>query len=250
MNDQLWLEFKGTGGPGAGKHIVMVSGDEEYRSEEALPMLAKILSTHHGFDCTVLFAVDPDTGLINPNINHRIPGLDALEGADLMVIFARFRRLPDADMKHIDDYCNSGKPIIGIRTATHAFDYRRSKESPYKKYSWRNKVWKRGFGGEILGETWVSHHGGHGTQSTRGVINKNHGSHPVLTGVTDIWGPTDVYGINKLPENSKVLVRGQVLSGMKPTDPPLENKKNNPKRIELKKYNPSLQRHTIHKEIK
>ena len=79
MTDQLWLEFKGTDGPGAGKHIVLVSGDEEYRSEEALPMMAKILSTHHGFDCTVLFAIDPETGEIDPEHQTNIPGLDALD---------------------------------------------------------------------------------------------------------------------------------------------------------------------------
>ena len=52
-------------GPGNGKHVVFLSGDEEYRSEEGLPMLAKILSQRHGFKTTVLFSLDPD-GTINP----------------------------------------------------------------------------------------------------------------------------------------------------------------------------------------
>src|SRR5205085_12196582 len=95
-----WLTFGGSDGPGNGKHIVLISGDEEYRSEEALPQLAKILSTHHGFRCTVLFAVDPATGFINPNVNNNIPGLEALKSADLMLIFTRFRNLPADQMKH------------------------------------------------------------------------------------------------------------------------------------------------------
>src|SRR5262245_8543737 len=109
-----WVVYEGTAGPGKGKHIVLVSGDEEYRSEEALPQLGKILATHHGFNCTVLFAIDKDTGEINPKINNNIPGLEALKTADLMIIATRFRNLPDDQMKHIVDYVEDGKPIIGM----------------------------------------------------------------------------------------------------------------------------------------
>src|SRR5438874_3208044 len=114
--------YEGGQGPGKGKHIVLVSGDEEYRSEEALPQLAKILAKHHGFKCTVLFAINPDDGTIDPKNTHNIPGLEALDNADLMVIFTRFRDLPDEQMKHVVKYVASGKPIVGMRTATHAFN--------------------------------------------------------------------------------------------------------------------------------
>ena len=57
-NSEHWIVYEGNEGVGKGKHIVLVSGDEEYRSEEALPLLAKILAVHHGFKCTVLFAID------------------------------------------------------------------------------------------------------------------------------------------------------------------------------------------------
>src|SRR5262249_24546583 len=117
-----WVVYPGGNGPGKGKHIVLVSRDEEYRSEEALPQLAKILATHHGFKCTVLFAIDPKDGTINPNINNNIPGLEQLKSADLMILFTRFRDLPDEQMQHIVDYVATGKPIIGMRTATHAFN--------------------------------------------------------------------------------------------------------------------------------
>src|SRR6202045_5046709 len=95
VGDQPWVVYEGSDGPGKGKHIVLISGDEEYRSEEALPQLAKLLAKHHGFKCTVLFAIDPKDGTINPNQNDNIPGLEALETADLMIIFTRFRNLPD-----------------------------------------------------------------------------------------------------------------------------------------------------------
>ncbi len=89
---------EGGDGPGAGKRIVLVSGDEEYRSEEALPQLAKILSERHGFDTVVLFAQDPRVaGIINPNYSSNIPGLEALREADLMIIATRFPRLAETD---------------------------------------------------------------------------------------------------------------------------------------------------------
>ena len=78
-NSENWIVYEGNKGPGTGKHIVLVSGDEEYRSEEALPLLAKILTVHHGFKCTVLFAIDPDTGEINPEEQTNIPGLHNLD---------------------------------------------------------------------------------------------------------------------------------------------------------------------------
>ena len=73
--DAAGVVFEGKSGAGKGKHVVLVSGDEEYRSEEALPQLAKILSTRHGFKCTVLFAIDPADGTVNPNKGN-IPGLE------------------------------------------------------------------------------------------------------------------------------------------------------------------------------
>src|SRR5262249_47072377 len=96
-----WVVYEGGDGPGKGKHVVLVSGDEEYRSEETLPQLGKILAKYHGFKCTVLFAIDPKDGTINPNRNDNIPGLENLKNADLMVIFTRYRDLPDEQMKHV-----------------------------------------------------------------------------------------------------------------------------------------------------
>ncbi|MFZ4102635.1 MAG: hypothetical protein ACOYKR_11860, partial [Sphingobacterium thalpophilum] len=89
QNSPKWVEYQGNEGPGKGKHIVFVSGDEEYRSEEGLPMLAKILAERHGFKCTVLFALDPSTNEINPDLQTNIPGLEHLKSADLMVMLLR-----------------------------------------------------------------------------------------------------------------------------------------------------------------
>ncbi len=222
-----WIEYSGAEGPGKGRHIVLISGDEEYRSEEAMPLMARILS-RHGFDTTVLFAIDPETGLINPDHQGNIPGLEKLADADLMVLFTRFRELPDEQMKHIVDYVESSRPIIGLRTATHAFFYRENPDSPYASYSFNSETWPGGFGQQVLGDTWIRHHGEHKVESTRGALAPSKEDHPILRGVEDIWGPTDVYGLANLPDDAEVLVLGQVLSGMSPGDPPVAGEKNDP----------------------
>ena len=229
-----WLVVEGGEGPGKGKHVVLVSGDEEYRSEEGLTQLAKILAKHHGFTCTVLYAIDPATGEISPNTNDNIPGLEALRKADLMVIASRFRNLPDEQMKEVDAYLKAGKPVVGLRTATHAFNI--PKDRAFHHYSWNqtDPRMPQGFGRQVLGETWISHHGHHGKESTRGLLAPDAKSHPILRGIEDgdIWGDTDVYGVRlPLPGDSKPLVMGQVLEGMTPDAPVVEGedaKKNDP----------------------
>jgi hypothetical protein len=243
---QQWILYEGSDGPGRGKHIVLVSGDEEYRSEEALPQLGKILATHHGFRCTVLFAIHPESGVIDPNVTSNIPGLEALASADLMIIFTRFRNLPDAQMRHIDAFLKAGKPVIGIRTATHAFRFRG--DSPWAHYGngYRGdkQAWTGGFGRLVLGEKWISHHGRHKHESSRGVIPASARNHPIARGIKDgdIWGPSDVYGVRlPLPGDSAPVVLGQVMQrkgefkpddpffGMRPDDgPPVSGKKNDP----------------------
>lgn len=223
------LIVPGKTGPGRGKRVVLVSGDEEYRSEQMLPELARILAERQGFDCTVLFAIDPKDGSINPNYASNIPGLETLDSADLLILMTRFRDLPDSQMKHIVDYVDSGRPIVAVRTATHAFQL---KSSPtYARYSWNSKEWDGGFGRQILGETWIAHHGKHKVQSTRGIFAPGQDGHPILRGIRSgaIWGPTDVYETRiPLPGDAQPIVLGQVLAGMNATDPPVEGKQNDP----------------------
>lgn len=226
--DPQWVEYVGTKGPGVGKTIVLISGDDEYRSEEALPMLGQILAKHHGFHCYVLFSTNPKTGEITPTEHVHCPGLHLIDQADLVVLLTRFREWPDDQMQHFVDYINAGKPLVALRTATHAFHYEKNRESKFLEYDWRSKQWPGGFGQQILGDTWISHHGKHKKESCRGIINKQHASHPILNGVSDLWGPSDVYGIKHLPESASVLVHGQILTGMKPTDPAVEDQRNDP----------------------
>ena len=200
------------------KKVVLISGDEEYRSEESLPMLAKILSQKHGFDAVVLFSIDPQTKMVNPEYQNNIPGLQHLNDADLMIIATRFRALPDEQMKLIDAYLKAGKPVIGLRTSTHAFHFPENSKSAYKHYDFANTggAWDGGFGKLVLGETWINHHGEHGKEGARAFINgliKNDNP-PILNAINDIWVPTDVYGIKNKLNDATILLFGQPTLGM------------------------------------
>lgn len=216
------LVYRGTAGPGAGKHIVLLAGDHEYRSEETLPALARLLARRFGFTCSVFFTTDPNTGFIEPGSSN-IAGLEALRIADLLVLFLRFQDFPDAEMQHIVDYVNRGGPIVGLRTATHAFQIERS-GAPFAKYSWKGVPgYEGGFGRQILGETWVSHYGTNHKQSSRLVLAADEAAHPILRGVANVWVQSGGYTANPMP-GSVVLARGQILDGMTPDAPPAPGK--------------------------
>jgi type 1 glutamine amidotransferase len=213
-----WLTVVAGKGPAGGKRCVLISGDEEYRSEESMPQLARLLA-RLGFSCTVLFAIDAADGAVCPNVTNNIPGLHLLADADLMVIATRFRNLPADQMRHVVEYLDSGRPIIGMRTATHAF---RVPAGPYRRYSFDSTEpgWEGGFGRVVLGETWVNHHGVHGVEGTRGVAAPGQEQHPILRGIAagSIFGPTDVYTVRlPLPGNSTPLVLGEVTATLEPT---------------------------------
>ncbi len=200
------IVYEGTSGAGKGKHLVFLTGDEEYRGEEGLPMLAKILSQRHGFKCTVLFSMN-DKGEIDPNNQKSLSNPKALDSADAIIMLLRFRTWPDAIYKHFDDACNRGIPVIGLRTSTHAF---------------RGKI--GGFGKRVLGERWVSHWGAHKREACRGVVEPGAEKDSILNGVTDVFADSDVYEAYP-PKDAKILMRGLVLENMKPDSKPSTRQK-------------------------
>ena len=213
------LVLPGKDGPGKGKKIVLIAGDEEYRTEESCPMLGKILSQRHGFDCTVLFSMSKDDKYIDPNNQNYIPGLKAVNDADLIIIGTRYRQLDDDSYRILLNYLNAGKPVIGYRTATHAFTGKGETDG----FKWNS------FGPNILGEGWVSHHGKHKSQGTRGLTEKANKGHAVLRGVNQPWGTSDVYGIKRVtPENATILLRGAVLESLDPRAARVPGKANEP----------------------
>lgn len=212
--EQTWVTYEPKPGPGKGKHIVFLSGDEEYRSEEGLPMLGKILSQRHGFKCSVLFSVNAD-GIIDPDAGGSLSNPAALDSADAIVMLLRFRHWDDDTNKKFEAAVNRGVPLIALRTSTHAFN---GLKGPYEKWNFGNKG---GFGKQVLGETWVSHWGRHKVEAMLGVVEPGAEKHPILKGTGQIFADSDTYEAYP-PADAKILLRGQVLKGMKPTDPPAD----------------------------
>ncbi len=205
--------------PSATKHIVLLTGDEEYRSEESFPMLRDILTQHHGFKCTVLFSVN-DKGEIDPEAGGSLTHPEMLDSADAIVMLLRFRHWDEATTQKFEAAVRRGVPIIALRTSTHPFNY--PKESPYYSWTWNHP--DGGWGEKVLGETWVSHWGKHKHEATKGIIEPGAESNPILNGVANVFGNSDVYEAHP-PADATILMRGQVLSGMEPDSPPAEYSK-------------------------
>lgn len=202
--------YEGGEGAGKGRHVVLLAGDEEYRSEEALPMLGQILSKHHGFKSTVCFSLN-EAGEIDPKAGGSLSHPEALDSADAIVMLLRFRYWDDETTKRFQAAMERGVPVIALRTSTHAFNH--PKDGPWGKWTWNDAG--GGWGKKVLGETWVSHWGKHKFEATRGVIEPGAEDSPLLRGVKEVFGDSDVYEAHP-PGDVKVLMRGAVLEGMTP----------------------------------
>jgi hypothetical protein len=225
-----WLDFPGgEDGVGKGKRVVFVAAEQEYRAEQSMPMMAKLLATRHGFDTTVLFGqkdgmVDPteEAPPKDPAAFQTIPGMHLLADADLLVVFTRFMKLPDDELAHLNTYLDSGKPVLGIRTANHGFR---------GNWTYKRNGKNVRFGDDVLGGAFRGHYGGWHRESTRGIVVEENKDHPILRGVDDVWGPTDVYRMfpadKTLPASCTSLLLGQPLMTLEkdaapnPKKPPL-----------------------------
>ena len=189
-------------------HVVFVTGDEEYRSEESMPMLGEILKRELNAKVSVCYALDEE-GFINPNVKDNISGLDALESADLMVMFTRFRALPDDQLEKIVEYVESGRPMVGFRTATHAFLYKTDSSKMHLNNDWPIKV---------FGQKWITHHGhfDDGVSPLTDVnIYSNQKGHPILKGFIPFKAYSWLYHVegngHQLSGDSEPLVTGHTL---------------------------------------
>ncbi|MBI2422283.1 MAG: hypothetical protein HYV27_05585 [Candidatus Hydrogenedentes bacterium] len=214
--------YEGAGGLGQGKHIVFIASDHEYRGEETLPALARILAKHYGFKCTVIFGLNPEDGTILPGSSH-LGGLEVLGDADLLVLFMRFIDMPEEEMRHFAAYVDRGGPIMGLRTSTHAFKIPEGRAYHAYDFQYPGKEFHLGFGRQVLGETWVSHYGENHRQSSILVAEQEHKEHSVLRGVGAMHTQAGGYTANPIA-GSTILARGIILNGME-IDAPVDTTK-------------------------
>jgi len=223
----LWLTYEGGDGPGEGKHVVLIAAEQEYRAEQALPMLARTLSRHHGFHCTVIFLMN-DEGLVDPtgpspvkeaDVYNNVPGMEHLAKADCLIWMSRFLKLNDEDSDHLYDYFDSGKPIIALRTANHGLRGGKPCRVNGEKVSL----------GEMLGGAFMKHHGGWKREATSGIVIEKQKNHPILAGIGEdyVWGTTDVYRCHKedtVPAGCTALLLGQPMKTLERDAPPNTDK--------------------------
>lgn len=177
-------------------HVVFVTGDDEYRSEFSMPMIARILEARHGMRTSVAYAKP------TPQTADNIEGLEALQTADLAVFFLRWRRLPDDQMERILEYLNTGKPLVGLRTTTHSFRYPAGHQ--YER-------WNDGFGIELFGQKWIRHHGHLSTTDVSVITEQS--SHPILRGVARRFHvPSWLYEVTPLHGECVALVEGRAVN--------------------------------------
>ena len=196
----------------AGKmpHVVFITGDDEYRSEESMPMLARILKERYHFRVTVCYSLAKD-GSIDPAEHNNVTGIEALDDADLMVLFTRFRDLSEEQFKHFLKYVAAGKPIVGFRTATHAFKF--DTHPQYKAWGWHGEKIA-----QLVGQNWITHHGhfsdGHKPLTDVTLVAEQK-SHPILRGVKPFAAFSWLYhvegGGDKLRGDAKPLLMGRSL---------------------------------------
>jgi uncharacterized protein len=200
-------------------HIVFVFGDEEYRSEESMPMLGEILKRELGAKITLCYPID-SIGYVNPNVNDNIAGLKALKKADMMILFCRWRNLPKDQAKFIEEFAESGKPVIGFRTSTHTFLYKTDSTRFYLNNDWPAK---------FLGQQWITHHGHFDDGKaplTSVYLQENGHITPILNGVKPFQAYSWLYHVNggdwKLNGDCKTFLEGKSLKSQHEIDGKLD----------------------------
>ena len=184
---------------------VVMAGEGEYESHVTMRSVAedleKKLGHHVTFSTPDVVEDVPDFPL------SRFSDLDTLKDADLLVVYTRFRRLPDEQMQLVVDYVERAGPVVGLRTSTHAFHY--AEGSPWEQ-------WNDGFGRDVLGTPWVSHHGHSSTTAVKRVATA---SHEVLEGVDPAFvSPSWLYRV-RLEQGCSSLLWGDPIMPESPSEP-------------------------------
>lgn len=175
-------------------HVVFIIGEREYETKTTLPEFAHSELEYRGIRSTFVHAKSDD-----PN---NFPGIEAIKEADLILISVRRRTPPKEQLDLIRRHLEAGKPLVGIRTASHAFD---AKLPDAKHASWAT------FDRDILGAHYQNHYG-HKPQDPPNVIRKLDTSHPVLTGIpaTAFAVTSSLYKSRDLAETVTPLLVGEV----------------------------------------
>ena len=179
---------------------VFLIGEDEYKTDQTLAAFASKELEPAGIRSTFVIA--------DPKSPHDFPGAQALDDSDLLVLSVR-RRAPKADqMAFIRRYIDSGKPLVGIRTASHAFDARG--KAPPGHVEWKS------FDADVLGGHYTNHY----PEERKAVIERSRSKepHPILAGIeTPFTASGSLYKTSPLASSTVPLLVGRV--GSMPPEP-------------------------------
>ena len=177
--------------------VVFISAESEYGAAESLPGFAHELQMKYGLRCEIL---QGSTDRRSKELNY-IAGMEALMSADLVVLFVRRRAFPAQQMKYFHDYLDSGKPLIALRTASHAFDTR-------GKHPDGHAEWPR-FDSEVLGGNYHGHYGSGPTTTVTPADGAER--HPILASVrTPFTSIGSLYKASPLTKSTRTLLIGTI----------------------------------------
>lgn len=181
------------------KHVVILSAEREYKTEQTLPVFAL---KHLGKDYRVTFV------FADPEDRDKLPGLEIVKTADVLFVSARRRTPSKEHLKLIRDHVAAGKPIVGIRTANHAFCLRKG-EPKEGLDQWLE------FDAEVIGGSYTNHYG-NGPKTSVASVNAEHA---ILKGVdaNKLVGSGSLYIVSPLAKTATPLLTGSIPD--KPAEP-------------------------------
>lgn len=189
-------------------NVVMLIGEDEYETADTLPAFAEAELEKRGLRVTAVHA--------NPRDLNDFPGIEALKTADLMLVSVRRRTPPAAQLELVRQFVAAGKPVVGIRTASHAFSLRDGRQPPAGHAAWPE------FDAQVLGGHYTGHHDNKPDGAQRTLIWRlpSAAGHPILEGVPDgeITVGSWLYKTSPLAKTTVPLLQGRV-EGREPDEP-------------------------------
>jgi hypothetical protein len=197
-------------------HVVLLAGDEESRSEEALPMLGREFAAQFGWRCTVLASQDPINGFVDPNEPSQVPNLKAVAEADLLVMSLRHREFGDELTQHLQTHFAAGKPVLALRHSLVAFSFDQNPNRTYALWDWQSTApgFEGGIAKPVLGTRWLENWA-RTSQATR--LLPVDAQHPLLEGVTlPLQLKSHVIQVKLDAKHSQPILLGEVLVDQSP----------------------------------
>jgi type 1 glutamine amidotransferase len=167
--------------------VALLSASAEYKSDESLAAFQKFLETNFNAACTPIFGADK---------GDTLPGLEAIDSSDVMLLFARRVKLPPDQLDRVKKYFQAGKPVVGVRTASHAFQ------------NWIE------FDKEVLGGNYQNHYGA-GPEMRVSIVEKAK-EHPILAGVKPFTSHASLYKNTGHATDVELLLTGATAEHTEP----------------------------------